>query len=211
MGGYSYLNNAAICAERALTQGASKVAVLDVDYHHGNGTQDIFYTREEVLTVSLHADPKTDYPFYWGHADETGEGQGAGFSLNLPMPRGTLWSEYQAKLVQAIERVQAFEEVGAHCVYVPMPPSMDALKTLCASVSVPVNALCAGPFVKFSKADFARIGVARISVGSALARVTHKMVHDIGQAMIEKGDFSALALGMSGAKVDALLDKGAAK
>ena len=112
---------------------------------------------------------------------------------------------------EAIERVQAFEEVGAHCVYVPMPPSMDALKTLCASVSVPVNALCAGPFVKFSKADFARIGVARISVGSALARVTHKMVHDIGQAMIEKGDFSALALGMSGAKVDALLEKGAAK
>ncbi len=108
MGGYSYLNNAAICAERALAQGASKVAVLDVDYHHGNGTQDIFYAREDVLTVSLHADPKTDYPFYWGHADETGEGQGAGFSLNLPMPRGTLWSEYQARLVQAIERVQAF-------------------------------------------------------------------------------------------------------
>ena len=108
MGGYSYLNNTAICAERALEQGASKVAVLDVDYHHGNGTQDIFYAREDVLTVSLHADPKTDYPFYWGHADETGEGQGAGVSLNLPMPRGTKWRDYQAKLIQAIERVQAF-------------------------------------------------------------------------------------------------------
>ncbi|MHA7859371.1 MAG: histone deacetylase family protein [Henriciella sp.] len=108
MGGYSYLNNAAICAERALALGAGKVAVLDVDYHHGNGTQDIFYAREEVLTISLHADPKTDYPFYWGHADETGAGQGTGQNLNLPMPRGTVWTDYMAKLIQAIERVQAF-------------------------------------------------------------------------------------------------------
>ena len=108
MGGYSYLNNAAICAERALARGASKVAVLDVDYHHGNGTQDIFYARSDVLTISLHADPKTDYPFYWGHADETGEGPGEGFSLNLPMPRGTQWADYEIKLRRAIERVQAF-------------------------------------------------------------------------------------------------------
>ncbi|MEL6691579.1 MAG: histone deacetylase family protein [Pseudomonadota bacterium] len=108
MGGYSYLNNAAICVEQALAQGASKVAVLDVDYHHGNGTQDVFYAREDVLTISLHADPKTDYPFYWGHADEVGEGQGAGFNLNLPMPRGTVWADYEAKLSQAIDRVLAF-------------------------------------------------------------------------------------------------------
>jgi acetoin utilization deacetylase AcuC-like enzyme len=108
MGGYSYLNNAAICAERALATGARKVAVLDVDYHHGNGTQDFFYARNDVLTLSLHADPKTDYPFYWGHADETGEGDGDGCSLNLPMPRGTQWADYQVKLSQAIERVQAF-------------------------------------------------------------------------------------------------------
>jgi acetoin utilization deacetylase AcuC-like enzyme len=108
MGGYSYLNNAAICAEQALARGASKVAVLDVDYHHGNGTQDIFYERAEVLTVSLHADPATDYPFYWGHSDEAGAGKGAGASLNLPMPRGTGWSTYRNSLIQAIERVQAF-------------------------------------------------------------------------------------------------------
>ena len=108
MGGYSYLNNAAICAEQALAKGAHKVAVLDVDYHHGNGTQDIFYARGDVLTVSLHADPKSDYPFYWGHADEAGEGAGQGAALNLPMPRGTDWASYKLKLTEAIERVQAF-------------------------------------------------------------------------------------------------------
>ena len=108
MGGYSYLNNAAICAEQALAKGAAKVVVLDVDYHHGNGTQDLFYERPEVLTISLHADPATDYPFYWGHADEAGSGKGAGASLNLPMSRGTDWPAYRNVLRQAIERVHAF-------------------------------------------------------------------------------------------------------
>lgn len=108
MGGYSYLNNVAIAAQRARDQGAANVAVLDVDYHHGNGTQDIFYARGDVLTVSLHADPKTDYPFYWGHADETGEGAGAGANLNLPMPRGTDWNGYKARLSEAVERVAAY-------------------------------------------------------------------------------------------------------
>lgn len=108
MGGYSYLNTAAIVVEQARARGAARVAVLDVDYHHGNGTQDLFYAREDVLTVSLHADPKMDYPFYWGHADETGTGAGAGFNLNLPMPRGTVWSAYQTRLDQAIDRVRRF-------------------------------------------------------------------------------------------------------
>lgn len=108
MGGYSYLNNAAICAEQALAKGAAKVVVLDVDYHHGNGTQDLFYERPEVLTISLHADPATDYPFYWGHADEAGSGKGAGASLNLPMSRGTDWPAYRNGLRQAIESVHAF-------------------------------------------------------------------------------------------------------
>lgn len=108
MGGYSYLNTAAIAAEQALAKGAKRVAVLDVDYHHGNGTQDIFYTRGDVLTISLHADPVTDYPFYWGHADETGEGEGAGASLNLHMPRGTDWTAYKLKLALAIDHVNAF-------------------------------------------------------------------------------------------------------
>ena len=109
MGGYSYLNNAAIAAKAARQRGVSKVAILDVDYHHGNGTQDIFYERGDVLTISIHADPKTDYPFYWGHADETGAGQGADANLNLPLPRGTVWADYKLHLAQAIERVTSFK------------------------------------------------------------------------------------------------------
>ena len=109
MGGYCYLNNVAIAAQYALDQGAARVAVLDVDYHHGNGTQDIFYERAEVLTVSLHADPRTDYPFYWGHTDETGAGKGAGANLNLPMARGTQWLAYHEQLARGIDAISAFK------------------------------------------------------------------------------------------------------
>ena len=80
LGGYSYLNHAAICAEAALAAGKRRIAILDVDYHHGNGTQDIFAGREDVVFASIHADPSTDYPFFWGHADESG-----GNILNLPL------------------------------------------------------------------------------------------------------------------------------
>ena len=109
MGGYCYLNNVAIAAQYALDNGASRVAILDVDYHHGNGTQDIFYERSDVLTISLHADPKTDYPFYWGHADETGSGKGAGANINLSMPRGTAWPAYREQLARGIEAVANFK------------------------------------------------------------------------------------------------------
>ncbi|MEM6901336.1 MAG: histone deacetylase family protein [Pseudomonadota bacterium] len=109
MGGYCYLNNVAIAAQAGLNRGAQRVAILDVDYHHGNGTQDIFYNRGDVLTVSIHADPKTDYPFYWGHADETGSGPGSGCNANYPLPRGTEWSTYSATLQRACEAVGAFK------------------------------------------------------------------------------------------------------
>ena len=107
-GGYCFLNSAAIAAEAALAAGRRKVAILDIDYHHGNGTQDIFYARGDVLFVSIHADPATDYPFYWGHADETGEGEGDGATLNLPLPRGTRMPQFERALGQALERVAAF-------------------------------------------------------------------------------------------------------
>ena len=109
LGGYSYLNNAAIAAEAALAAGRSRVAILDVDYHHGNGTQDIFYQRGDVVYVSIHADPSTDYPFFWGHSDEGGAGAAAGTTLNLPLPRGTGWAQYQPALERALEWVAAFD------------------------------------------------------------------------------------------------------
>jgi len=88
LGGYCYLNSAAIAAQAAVDAGRARVAILDVDYHHGNGTQDIFWERGDVFYASVHADPATDYPFYWGHADEVGAGEGLGITLNLPLPQG---------------------------------------------------------------------------------------------------------------------------
>lgn len=108
MGGYCYLNNAAIAAEAAVAAGQRRVAILDIDYHHGNGTQDIFYGRGDVLFVSIHADPRTDYPFFWGHADETGEGEGEGATLNLPLPRGTAMKGFAPALDRALDRVAVF-------------------------------------------------------------------------------------------------------
>src|SRR5262245_24436868 len=88
-GGYCFLNNAAIAAEAVVRATGERVAILDVDYHHGNGTQQIFWRRGDVLYVSLHADPERQYPFLLGRADDTGEGEGAGTNLNLPLPAGT--------------------------------------------------------------------------------------------------------------------------
>jgi len=84
-GGYCYLNNAAIAAQYLLDQGASKIAILDVDYHHGNGTQSIFYDRDDVLFVSIHGDPEQEYPYFLGRSDETGDGDGQGYNANFPI------------------------------------------------------------------------------------------------------------------------------
>ncbi|WP_137893999.1 histone deacetylase family protein [Ramlibacter sp. 2FC] len=109
MGGYCFLNNAAVAAQALRNQGAARVAVLDVDYHHGNGTQSIFYERADVLFVSLHGDPRTEYPFYLGHADETGEGAGAGFNLNLPLPAGSGVAAWFEALKAACRRIARHE------------------------------------------------------------------------------------------------------
>lgn len=106
-GGFCFLNNSAIAAQYLrLTHG--RVAVLDVDVHHGNGTQDIFYHRDDVLSVSIHRDPTDYYPYFWGYADQVGDGEGEGCNLNLPLPAGSADDTFLAALDQAGNRIQAF-------------------------------------------------------------------------------------------------------
>jgi acetoin utilization deacetylase AcuC-like enzyme len=107
-GGYCFLNNAALAAQHLRKAGMKKVAVLDVDYHHGNGTQAIFYDRPDVYFASIHGDPRTEYPFYLGHADETGSGAGLGANLNLPLPRGTDYATWTQALETALTGIARF-------------------------------------------------------------------------------------------------------
>ncbi len=115
-GGFCFLNNSGIAAERLLA-GGLRPAILDIDVHHGNGTQGIFYHRWDVLTVSIHADPERFYPFFWGQAHERGTGAGRGYNLNLPLPRGTADDAYIAALDIALNRIASF---GADVVVVAL-------------------------------------------------------------------------------------------
>lgn len=108
MGGYCYLNNAAVAAQYLADHGCPRVAILDVDYHHGNGTQEIFYDRGDVLVLSLHADPLMEYPYFLGHADERGRGAGDGANHNYPLPHGTRWETYGAALTEACGVIRAW-------------------------------------------------------------------------------------------------------
>ncbi|AOW14580.1 acetylpolyamine aminohydrolase [Hydrogenophaga crassostreae] len=116
-GGYCFLNNAAVAAQTLRDKGVERVAVLDVDYHHGNGTQTIFYERPDVLTISIHGDPLTEYPYYLGHADERGAGAGEGFNLNLPLAHGTGFMPWIRALDQALDAVHHYK---AGALVVPM-------------------------------------------------------------------------------------------
>ena len=166
MGGYCFLNNAAVAAQTLRQGGAARVAVLDVDYHHGNGTQAIFYDRADVLFVSLHGDPRTEYPFYLGHADETGAGPGAGFNLNLPLPAGAGGAVWFDTLEIACQRVTAY---GA-----------DALV-----VSLGLDTFGADPIAGFGLQanDFTRLGARLQRLGLPSA-----MVLEGGYASAELGD-----------------------
>ncbi|HEX5419956.1 MAG TPA: histone deacetylase family protein, partial [Gammaproteobacteria bacterium] len=105
-GGFCYLNTAAIAANLLAADG--RVAILDIDYHHGNGTQDIFYRRADVLTVSIHGHPRVTYPYFSGFEDETGADAGAGFNFNLPLAEGISEGDYVRALERALHRIEKF-------------------------------------------------------------------------------------------------------
>jgi acetoin utilization deacetylase AcuC-like enzyme len=107
-GGYCFLNNAAIAAQSLRDHGAARVAILDVDFHHGNGTQDIFYDRADVLYVSLHGDPAQAFPYFSGYSDETGAGAGTGYNMNLPLPPATEFSAWSGALASGLARIRRF-------------------------------------------------------------------------------------------------------
>lgn len=107
-GGYCFINNAAVCAQAFLDQGASRVAILDVDFHHGNGTQAIFYDRPDVLFCSLHGDPAEAFPHFLGYRDETGSGKGEGFNHNFPMGPGTPYSTWGEALADACKKIRQY-------------------------------------------------------------------------------------------------------
>lgn len=138
--GFCYLNNTAIAAQR-LRSKFGKVAILDVDAHHGDGTQQIFYRRDDVLTISVHADPTNYYPFFTGYEDERGNGPGEGFNINMPLAHGTGGAEMDA----AVERAgAAIKDFGAEALVVAL--GYDAHK------DDPIGVL------KLEAADFGRIG-----------------------------------------------------
>ncbi|MFP7570279.1 histone deacetylase family protein [Marivita sp. S2033] len=146
-GGFCFLNNSAIAAERLRANGL-RAAILDVDVHHGNGTQGIFYNRADILTVSIHADPAGFYPFFWGHHHERGAGDGLGYNLNLPLQRGTADDDYLETLHVALNRIKAF---GADVVVVAL--GLDAF------IDDPFKGLA------ITTPGFARIGAAIAGLG----------------------------------------------
>jgi acetoin utilization deacetylase AcuC-like enzyme len=116
-GGYCFLNNAAIAAQSFIDAGARRVAVLDVDYHHGNGTQAIFYDRADVFFASIHADPRQEYPFFLGHAEETGADAGTGCNANYPLPWGSGFEAWGTALDDACKKIATF---GADAVVISL-------------------------------------------------------------------------------------------
>ncbi|MDA3798159.1 MAG: histone deacetylase family protein [Kiritimatiellae bacterium] len=105
-GGYCYFNNVATAAEFLAPHGS--VAILDIDYHHGNGTQEFFEERKHVFTSSIHGDPDAEYPYFWGYEDERGRGQGLGSNLNLPLPKGSGIEMYLKAIDKFEDAVRAF-------------------------------------------------------------------------------------------------------
>jgi acetoin utilization deacetylase AcuC-like enzyme len=162
-GGFCLLNNAAIAARRLA--GLGRVAVVDVDFHHGNGTQDIFWEDAEVLYVSLHGDPAVHYPFFTGAADETGGGPGEGSTRNLPLPDGTGDDDYLAALAEAMAAVDAFAPA-----FLVVSAGFDTFE------DDPIGAF------RVTTAGYARIGAALAAAGRPLV-------------VVQEGGYAVEALG----------------
>jgi acetoin utilization deacetylase AcuC-like enzyme len=170
LGGYCFINNAAVAAQAFRDNGAQRVAVLDVDYHHGNGTQTIFYDRADVMFLSIHGDPKTEYPFYLGHADEKGRGAGEGYNWNYPLAAGSSNAAWFDALGDATRRISAFKP--------------DALV-----ISLGVDTFAEDPISKFQLrepeylrlgAQLAALGLPTLFVlegGYAVAEIGHNVAH----------------------------------
>jgi acetoin utilization deacetylase AcuC-like enzyme len=166
IGGYCFYNNAAIVAQSLRDRGAERVAILDVDFHHGNGTQQIFWERDDVLYVSLHGDPRGIYPYYSGYATERGAGDGEGFTLNLPLPAGTDGDGYLSSLADGLSAIRAFDPDG------PL------------IVSLGFDTYHADPICNLAlrTADYARIGAAIATL-------------DLPAVVLQEGGYAVEALG----------------
>jgi len=134
MGGYCYLNNAAIAAQGFIQRGAHRVAVIDVDYHHGNGTQSIFYARDDVQFISLHGDPRTSYPYFSGHRDEHGAAAGVGFRTAPPgTATNSRWRMPAASWWNMLRTPSSCRSVSTPSRTIPSASSSSLATIICAS------------------------------------------------------------------------------
>jgi len=168
-GGFCFLNNSAIAAQH-LRRDHARVAVLDVDVHHGNGTQGIFFERDDVLTVSIHADPSTYYPCFWGHVHETGTGKGHGFNLNLPLPLGSPDAPWLEAGDKALARIKTFA-----------PTALVVALGLDAAASDPLQGL------KVSGAGFHAMAgkIARLGLPTVLVQEGGYLSDDLGYNLVQ--------------------------
>lgn len=174
-GGACFLNNAALAAQHLLDDGLERVAILDLGYHHGNGTQGIFYERGDVLFVSLHADPRDAWPFYLGHADETGAGAGLGYNMNIPLAPGSSGAQWFAALETA-------------CVKIAMARPQALV------VSLGVDTFGAGPALQSSLRPDPRFGLQ----GGDFLRLGERIAHlGLPTAFIFEGGHGGAELGIN--------------
>lgn len=166
-GGFCYLNNAAVAAERLRPLG--RVAILDFDYHHGNGTQDIYYRSSDVLFASVHIDPEYGFPHFYGFADETGDGEGAGFNRNMPLPKTATVDDYRRAVDEVLVMIADFA-----------PASLVVSVGYDAYEGDPVGGLC------LSFDEFQRIGsqIRSLGVPTVLVQEGGYSMDDIGRCAV---------------------------